>query len=82
MRYIPGTPPTNAASLAAFLRQEFEKIAQALATPDDYLSLVTLHAAPAKYRDGTIIKADGSDFNPGSGAGVYCYYAGSWHFLG
>ena len=81
-RYTPGNPPIEPAALAGFLRQELAKIAQALDTQDASLSLDTLYAAPMKYRDGTIVKADGTTWNPGSGAGIYCYYGASWHFLG
>ena len=82
-RYIPGNAPNDAADLAAFLRLELAKIAQALDTQDASLSLETLYAAPKKYRDGTIVKADGTTWSPGGlGAGVYCYYAGAWNKLG
>ena len=81
-RYTPGNPPTNTASLAAFLRLELAKIAQALETQDASLSLDTLYAEPKKFRDGTIVKADGTTWNPGSGSGLYVYRDAAWHFLG
>ena len=81
-RYTPGTPPQDAASLAAFLRLELAKIAQALETQDASLSLDTLYAEPKKFRDGTIVKADGTTWNPGSGSGLYVYRDAAWHFLG
>ena len=81
-RYTPGNVPNDAASLAAFLRVELDKIAQAAETPDQLLTLDTLYEPPTKYREGTVCKADGTTWDPGSGAGVYCYRAGSWHFLG
>lgn len=37
------------------------------------------HVAPAKPREGMLVYADGTDWNPGSGAGYYVYYAGAWH---
>jgi hypothetical protein len=40
------------------------------------------YAAPAKPREGDVRLADGTTWNPGSGAGVYCYYGSAWHFLG
>ena len=80
MRYIPGN--VNPADMAAFLRQELDKIAQAIESQSESLSLKTLHAAPTKYRDGTIVKADGTDWNPGSGSGLYVYRDAAWHFLG
>lgn len=74
-RYIPGnvSNPELAAELA--------KIAQAMETQDQFLALDTLYAAPKKFREGTIVKADGVTWNPGSGAGFYGYRAG-WRFLG
>ena len=41
-----------------------------------------VHAEPDKPRDGDIRLADGSDWNPGGGQGVYCYYNSTWNRLG
>lgn len=42
-----------------------------------------LHKAPVKPRPGDIRYADGTDWNPGSGEGIYRYsIAGAWVFLG
>lgn len=41
-----------------------------------------LNVAPDKPREGMTVGADGTNWNPGSGQGVYTYYAGSWHKLG
>lgn len=41
-----------------------------------------LHAAPAKKIEGMIRRADGTDWNPGSGSGLYQYRGGTWHLLG
>lgn len=75
-RYTPG----NVADPQ--MQEELNKIAQAMETADPFITLDTLYAAPKKYREGTIVKADGVVFNPGSGAGVYCYRGGAWTFLG
>lgn len=76
-RYIPG----NVAD--PVLAVELAKIAQAMETPDQFLQLDTLYAAPKKYREGTLVKADGVSWSPsGLGAGVFCYYAGIWNKLG
>lgn len=75
-RYTPG----NVADPQ--LAEELAKIAQAMETADPFFTLDTLYAAPNKYREGTIVKADGTTWDPGSGAGVYCYRGGAWHFLG
>lgn len=82
-RYTPGNVPTDSASLAEFLRYEFSKIAQAMDTPDDRITLETLYAAPKKFGEGTTVKADGTSWSPsGLGEGVYCYYNGVWNKLG
>jgi hypothetical protein len=81
-RYIPGNVPADAKQLADFVRSELEKIAQALDSPNEFTALATLYAAPNKYRDGTIVKADGATWNPGAGSGVYVYRDAAWHLLG
>lgn len=40
------------------------------------------HAAPEKPRNGMLRNADGTNWNPGSGAGLYRYGGGVWNFLG
>lgn len=75
-RYIPG----NVADPQ--IQEELNKIAQAMETADQFITLETLYAAPKKYREGTVVKADGTTWNPGAGAGVYCRRGGAWTFLG
>jgi hypothetical protein len=40
------------------------------------------NAVPSKPREPSLAFADGTNWNPGSGKGMYCYYGGAWHFLG
>jgi hypothetical protein len=40
--------------------------------------MVPQKAAPVKVREGLIRYADGVNWNPGSGAGLYQYISGSW----
>ena len=40
------------------------------------LRLIVLHAAPERPRTGTIVYADGTDWDPGSGEGPYYYDSG------
>lgn len=47
----------------------------------DYLHCGVLHRALPKMRDGMIIYADGSDFDPGRGEGVYAYIGGEYKLL-
>ena len=39
-------------------------------------------APPGKVEEGVVVLADGVSWNPGAGAGVYCYYGGAWKHLG
>lgn len=82
--YTPNNPPTteSSAEILSYLHTEFLKISEALTTIQMGMFLDELHAAPAKPRDRMIVIADGTDWNPGSGAGVYVYRGGAWHFLG
>jgi hypothetical protein len=41
-----------------------------------------VYVAPGKPRTGDVRLADGTNWNPGSGAGAYIYYAGAWNRLG
>lgn len=80
--YVASTPPTDPASLPGFLFSELRKLQEALNGPVQFLMLDTLYAAPSKPREGMLVKADGTSWNPGSGAGFYGYRAGAWRFLG
>ena len=60
--------------------QELEKIAQAIDTPDAFITLEKLYAAPTKYREGTIVFADTSWV--ASGTGYYGFHSGVWNKLG
>jgi hypothetical protein len=80
--YEPGVVPTDPAKLPDFLREEFKKIQQAAYGAQKMLWLTPLHVEPAKPREGMVVRADGTDWNPGSGAGVYCHSGSAWVFLG
>lgn len=78
--YTPAPLPKVSSDLGPYVRSELERIAAEFAKPT--LSLPTTYVAPAKPRDGLTVLADGTLWNPGSGQGVYTYYAAAWHKLG
>lgn len=80
MPYIPRQPPADPALLPGFLRDELNNIARSTVT--DTVQLRPQSVAPSKPRDGLLVEADGTNWNPGSGAGLYIYRAGAWVFLG
>lgn len=77
--FVPEPPPeTNDVSeLRRYCYEMFQLVS-------DNLELLTqgrfdvLTAAPAKPRDGMIVYADGTTWNPGSGKGTYEYRSGAW----
>lgn len=79
MDYVVGQLP---AGTAPELLRELRAISEALNGTRPSLKLDLLSKPPKKYSDGTIVLADGTNWNPGSGAGYYGYRAGAWRFLG
>lgn len=79
--YQPGDPPADVAQLQRFLREEQLKLKAAIdALADGFAPVV--HAYPPKPRDGMIRNFDGTQVNPGSGAGLYRYGNNTWNYLG
>lgn len=82
MKYRPG-PIADVESLPARLSTELLSIAAAFDEVECYSTrFVELHTEPARRFTGLTVLADGTDWNPGSGAGVYTYYGAAWHKLG
>lgn len=67
--------PEKSPSPNGWAEREFSKLADALNGP---IKLTVLYAAPAKPRLGWMVFADGTNWNPGSGEGVYVYLSGGW----
>lgn len=79
--YVPAPVPEDIRKIPLYINEELLKIRNAI----DALSLGHIdkvHAAPAKPRDGDFRLADGTNWNPGSGAGFYGYHSGAWNKLG
>ncbi len=60
-----------------WVKRELRQVAQAL-SETDALELRTVHRPPIRPRDGMIASADGTDWNPGAGVGIYGRVAGVW----
>jgi hypothetical protein len=80
--YVPTPVPVKAESLPNYLATELQALAQSLQGSVPFLMLQTFNAAPLKPRDGMIVRADGTHWNPGSGSGFYGYRDAAWHLLG
>lgn len=78
MAYVPAPVPENLpANVQQFLREELRRI-QIQFTTIDNLNLNPRAAEPTRYSDGMVVYANGTDWDPGSGAGFYGREAGAW----
>jgi len=77
MDYAPSTVPDATGDLPRFLRAELASLAGFLSL-GIAKTLEVLNVAPAKPRDGMLVIADGVNWNPGMGRGVYYYLNAKW----
>lgn len=82
MNYTPNAVPNDPASIPEFLQRELSVISRTLQGKVSSVWMAPRNVAPDKPRDGLLVKADGTNWDPGSGEGVYCYYGAAWHYLG
>lgn len=83
--YYPSQVPSNLsdpAELRRYLQEELERIAATFSLlAAGHLDVQ--HAEPRKPRQGDIRYADGTDWDPGGGEGMYFYNSGGlWVKLG
>lgn len=79
MRFVPTPPPAtdDIAALRLWISSEFERIAEML-EPITENRLEPQSRPPYGPSEGQIVFADGTNWNPGAGAGFYGYQAGAW----
>lgn len=78
----PVTLPTRADELAGATLAELQALGLESREPSiNGAVFAALAAAPAKLIDGLVVRADGTNWNPGYGAGLYVYRGGAWHML-
>lgn len=79
--YQPGDPPSDPAQLRRFLQEELTKLKAAIdAVAEGFAPPV--YAPPLKPRAGMLRNADGVQWNPGSGPGLYRFDGVVWNLLG
>jgi hypothetical protein len=76
--YRPTNPPSDPAEFQAWAQNEFLNLSRYLSGAQDYVTLDPLAVAPARPRAGMVANADGTNWNPGAGAGLYQYLGGTW----
>jgi hypothetical protein len=77
VRYEPGPLPENTEDLGVYVVTELKRLGNILFN-QSVMRLEETNTAPAKPRDGDIRYADGSNWDPGSGAGIYWFNGTSW----
>ena len=79
MKFVPNAVPFLSDSIRAWLADQFRQIAATLAAPTiDVAYHTILHAPPDRIEDGIVVYADGVDWNPGAGVGIYARVSGAW----
>lgn len=72
--------PQDPADLPQFLDQELLNIEHGQQAAAPFFLLSELHKEPARKIVGMLVIADGTNWNPGAGRGVYVYL-GAWQKL-
>ncbi|MCZ2249239.1 MAG: hypothetical protein LC111_10825 [Bacteroidia bacterium] len=78
LRLRPLPPPADPKDFGQWAMNELLTIARHLADGRDFDLLNTIHAQPSKPREGMVVHADGTNWDPGSGAGRYERVGGAW----
>ena len=77
MNYKPAqATPSDLPNLVRYLFKELTRIAQALSTQRP--KAPTLNVEPEKPEEGLMVIADGTNWDPGSGNGLYIYMNAAW----
>lgn len=84
MAWTPLSPPSEPGQLAEYLARELSRLSIDLVASRDFFQLNERNSAPTKPKHGMIVLADGTNWNPGSGKGIYWYDSAgpTWEFLG
>ncbi len=79
----PSNAPANPTEFQVWILDELRHISDTVSELEtDTVTLKEWNAEPAKLYNGLVAYADGTNWNPGSGRGVYAYENGSWQLLG
>lgn len=85
-RYNPTQAPSinnrELQTVVRWLEEEFRAISAAVNVPEFEVVRFTINnVALSKVENGDVAYADGTNWNPGAGAGLYEYVSGAWSKL-
>lgn len=67
----------------AYAYRELQRLANYIETQRiSRVALIPQTVAPLRPREGDLVMADGVNWDPGSGIGLYQYRLSTWEFLG
>jgi hypothetical protein len=78
--YVPGQVPNDPALLPGFFSSELVRIA-AVITLLAQGHIDKTYVEPNKPRDGDLAYADGAEWDPGSGKGLYLHNGSVWTLI-
>lgn len=85
MDYVPGLIPLDIPpALSEYLQRELQTLSGILAAEQMSGPIIKeYHVEPPKPKHGLVVLADGSNWNPGSGRGLYWYddVVPAWKFI-
>ena len=76
--YSPNIPPDDKEEFTRYTYDELTKLNDNIVNGQESFKLDELNAAPPRPRNGLVVYADGTNWNPGSGEGFYGYVNGAW----
>lgn len=79
--FIAQTPPDDKDELNEYIQRMFRGVAESVESIIDGRILDIRNSAPPKPRDAMVVYADGTNWDPGKGEGIYAYINGAWVFL-
>ena len=79
MPYVPTQPPGNldVDGLRKWVEEEFRNVARAI-TPVDSVIYRVINVPPTYVIEGMTVFADGTNWNPGGGRGLYQRVGTAW----
>lgn len=81
IEFEPVSLTSDPEQLAAWVERNLNRLGELLNNGASFLRLVPQYAEPDKYFDGMLVYADGTNWDPGSGEGIYARYNSTWNKL-
>jgi len=76
--YSPNRPPSESSQVAEWAFAEFIQLSRLLNDGTTSLILTPQAVEPTRPREGMTVNANGTNWNPGGGAGLYQYLGAAW----